>query len=108
MITNKYLILTPRVSSLGGAQLYVSRRATYLYQKGIEVYIVTYDSNDYFKAKDFEKFPILNINELKKYPAILQKKRIKKIVDKIIFFIGGVTENLVVETHIPVLSIWGR
>ena len=48
MITNKYLILTPRVSSLGGAQLYVSRRATYLYQKGIEVYIVTYDSNELF------------------------------------------------------------
>jgi hypothetical protein len=47
----KYIIITGRISDMGGAQLYVLRRALHLKQCGFDVLIIVAIHSDYFPLK---------------------------------------------------------
>ncbi len=56
-----YIIFTPDIADLGGAQLYVIRRAKYLKNKGFIVKIITTNDSPLI-IKEFDLFPVLKIN----------------------------------------------
>lgn len=103
-----YLIITPRVSSMGGAQLYVLRRVEYLKARGIQSKILVFDDQNFILKDKFDINSILKVDQIKDFPAIYSRKVLSLIMKKILSFIGEYDANLVIESHTPVLSIWGE
>lgn len=93
---------------MGGAQLYVLRRANYLMKKGIDIRIAVFDDKDFLLQDSFENIDILKIPELKKSPAIFSKRKLLEILITIKRFIGEDFNKLFIESHTPFLSIWGE
>lgn len=90
-----YIIFTPDIADLGGAQLYVLRRAKYLLKTGYKVKIITTSSSP-LMLTEFSKFEILTLSINTSYKYILPKKR-DKLINEIINFIGGGAK--IIESH---------
>ena len=85
----KYLILTYDVCNLGGGQLFVLRRSLYLRNLGYDVYIfVTYDNGVFPLREQFAGFPIYLIPEMGDYSAILKKRDVTGLIEKILDKVG--------------------
>ncbi|EPC09181.1 glycosyltransferase [Fusobacterium ulcerans] len=72
-----YIIITPRLSSLGGAELYAIRRAEYLKEKKIEVILIAQEVNS--KALKLGKIRVLEIEELISDSIFSRKTQLEKI-----------------------------
>jgi hypothetical protein len=103
-----YIILTPRITGLGGAQLYTLRRSRQLLKNGYNLLIVTYsDTGNFFLKDNFEKdnIPILK-SSLFKYP-ISVPFLISRIIKLLIPFITPNTK-IIIESHTRELASWGE
>ena len=106
-----YCIITNRVSSLGGAQLYTLRRSRHLINKGVKLCIIVTDDSDFILKENFEGIPILKLAYLVNPPSLYSEKKVTTIIQNIKLFISEVISNsseLVIESHHPFLSIWGE
>lgn len=72
-----YIIITPKLSSLGGAELYAIRRAEYLKEKKIEVILVAQEIDN--KVLKIEEFKTLEIKELISDSIFSRKIQLEKI-----------------------------
>lgn len=105
----KYCLITSRISVLGGAELYVLRRAMHLKSKGIEVYIIVKDMKGSFALKDqFEEFPLLCLSNIKKPITLYSNKSRQLIYDKVSRFIGDISEGIVFESNMMMFSRWAE
>lgn len=105
----KYVIITPRVSSMGGAQLYVLRRSLHLKRLGYEVHIVVANhSDDYYPLKEkFDNIPIYIIPETGLRLAQVSKKNQEKLLTNLLNEVGK-SESYYVESHTLYAVEWGE
>ena len=105
-LNKNYLLITPSISNLGGAQLYILRRAKYLICQGFSVkVIISHHNGDNFILKDqFLEIPTLFLNQLRNPISFYSKKKIDLIVSTILDFVkgynGGIIESSSLETAI--------
>jgi glycosyltransferase involved in cell wall biosynthesis len=94
---------------LGGAQLYVLRRAKYLAKKGIKVSVIVshHNADNFILEKQFSKISFLNIPQLGKIFGLTPKNRLADLIFQIKKFLPGFDEG-VVESHTLELGIWGE
>lgn len=109
-ITNKkYVIITPSISNLGGAQLYVLRRAKNLVENGycVKLIISHHNSSNFILENQFSEIPILHLHELQKPVSFFSKRKIESLICKIRIFLkdfkNGMVESSSLET-----SVWGE
>lgn len=101
-----FLFLTPRITNLGGAQLYTARRANYLKEKGFNVIVLTYDfSGSFILEEKFANIKSINISELEKpcYTLFDLRQKVLFIIEEL-----DLSENVIIESHTLELSIWGE
>lgn len=104
-----YVILTPSVGNLGGAQLYVLRRANYLINIGFDVKIIVsqHNSENFILEEKFEKIPILYLDQLVKPVSFCSKDNIDSIIKAIRLFLKTYI-NGIIETSSVHTAIWGE
>lgn len=104
----KYVIITRRVTSMGGAQLYILRRFKHLKSRGYEVCIVVSKHENYFPLeKEFEGATFLCVPEIDNRLVFQTKKKQSLIVENIVNFIGDF-EDLIIESHTLSSIEWGE
>jgi hypothetical protein len=108
--TNKnYLIITPSISNLGGAQLYVLRRAKYLISNGycVKFIVSHHNSGNFILENKFAEIPVLHLNQIRNPILLYSKKKIDSIICTIQLFLKEFN-NGIVETNSLQLSVWGE
>lgn len=105
----KYIIITRRVSSMGGAQLFVLRRCLHLTKQGFDVHIVVANhSEDYFPLKDkFGNLPIYVIPETERRLVQVSYKKQLELLKTILKRVGE-GEAYFVESHNLNAVEWGE
>lgn len=104
----KYILVTYNVCNMGGAQLYVLRRARYLKLKGYEVHIVVcFDNNNFILEREFEGFAIHYVPEFNYPLAYYSKKKCNRIIEALVFKIGK-SDNMIIESHTLPLAVWAE
>lgn len=104
----KYIIITPRVCSMGGAQLYVLRRANYLINLGYDVHIIVGDHGENFPLRDkFNGIKIHCVPEILQRIAQVSIKKQEKVLNALEEKIGMGDEYLV-ESHDLTTIEWGE
>jgi glycosyltransferase involved in cell wall biosynthesis len=104
----KYIIITGRISDMGGAQLYVLRRALHLKQCGFDVLIIVAIHSDYFPLKaSFENVSFYVVPEVKTRVAQQTYNTQKKLLNKLERIIGPFDECYV-ESHTLSTIEWGE
>lgn len=105
---NSYLIITPNVCNMGGAQLYVLRRALYLVGKGYNVFVVIWFDNGFFPLEaQFKGIPIYFASELSKPFILVSKKKSDAIIRRIANF-AKLDKNTIIESHTLSAIEWGE
>lgn len=109
MNIKKYCLLTSRVSVLGGAELYVLRRAKHLKSKGIEVYVIVKDMKGSFALREqFIDIPILCLSDIKKPITFYSDQSRQTVYDKVSQFVGDVSGGIVFESNMMMFSRWSE
>lgn len=103
----KYIILTPSIGDMGGAQMYTSNKVDYLRQKGWEVFV--YYSLPYksLLIEILREFDGNYLPDMQYGIQFLPKKRIEKTINTICKRTNDY-EKIVVETHLVSLVGWGE
>lgn len=105
---SSYLILTYNVCNMGGAQLYVLRRAKYLIEKGYSVFIVVCFDNGYFPLKDeFGDIPIWCCSEMNKPYVTVKPKEAERIIKEVGRF-ACIDDGGIIESHTLCTIEWGE
>lgn len=104
----KYIIITRRVSSMGGAQLFVLRRVLHLKDCGYNVFVVYTREESYFPLKEnFNNIPLIHIEEMESYVAQLTETKQDEIIERLNNEVGGINGSLI-ETHTLSTIEWGE
>ena len=105
----KYIIITRRVSSMGGAQLFVLRRCLHLVNQGFDVHVVVANhSEEYFPLKDkFCNIPIYVIPETERRIVQVSFKKQTVLINDILNKVGE-GESIAVESHNLNAVEWGE
>jgi len=99
-------IVTPRVSGMGGAQLYALRRIQFLKKKGIHAMLLVTDDTNFILEKQFGDVSILVRKDLAKPVFYYSDQNLDKIIHSICSDLHIFSQNLVLESHSLRLSIW--
>lgn len=102
----KYVILG-QLAGIGGWQLYIDARASYIGEKGYDVYLVSICREKDIKLPSFLKSKYLCLPEVHMPPASYTKKQQNIILNKLFKFIGGGDEMIIESTDMN-LSMWGE
>lgn len=102
-----YIFLTTSIARVGGAQLYIARKANFLIEDGWEVMILHYAPGEIMI--DFNKQIKTRLKyELAFTPSLFSKKRVDKILDAIANYCVGTDSEVVIESHTINLALWGE
>lgn len=101
-----YCIITPRLSGMGGAQLYALRRMNFLRKAGHRPVAIVSDDQNFILKEKFNDFEIFVFPELAHPVFRYSKKSRHLIIDRIIKALNNYTTNLILESHTLTLSIW--
>jgi len=99
-------IVTPRVSGMGGAQLYALRRIHFLKKKGIYAMLLVTDDTNFILEKQFGDVSILVHKDLAKPVFYYSDQDRDNIIQSICSELHIFSQNLVLESHSLRLSIW--
>ena len=106
----KYIIMG-QISGIGGWQLYIDARTTYLTDNGIKVYILSISDEKKYKIllKSFQKCNKYCIPEIHLPPCTYTRNQKDRIISKMLKFIdyNEKDEIFIESTDIP-LSMWGE
>lgn len=102
--TKRYIFLTPSIVNIGGAELYVSRKANFLREQGWDVSVVSYREG-VVKISNLIGELDNTCRELA-IPFLFTTKKIKKgVID---FFSTFKAKELIIESHTINLALWGE
>lgn len=104
----KYLLFVNNITGIGGAQLYILRKANFVAKKGFEVYIISAKTKG-VKFKELLDYRFLEAKEMLFTPTLFFKKRKEKIINEILDFIDY-TENdeILIESHQVNPALWAE
>ena len=104
----KYIILTPVIGGMGGAQMFVFNKAKYLVELGWDV-VICYTAKIPVLIEGLSEYNSVFVPELaygiKTYTTTQVKNIITKICDQIHV---GLQDNIVIESHLCYLAFWGE
>lgn len=104
----KYVIMG-QLAGIGGWQLYIDARATYLSDRGYEVYLISISDEKDIKLSSFRNSMHLCIPEVHMPPASYTKKQQECIVKRIYEFLNSDNnEDMTIESTDMNLSMWGE
>lgn len=105
-----YLIITTSTAGIGGAELYVLRKAQFMSKKGYKVLIITAKSKP-LMIRDFQNFPVLTEPSVS-YPCYwFTRSYIKKAITRMTEFVldcGATSDGLFVESTYKGNSTWAE
>ena len=102
----KYVILG-QLAGIGGWQLYIDARASYISEKGYDIYLISICKENDIKLSSFLKSIHLCLPEVHMPPASYTKKQQNRILNIIFEFIGG-EDDMIIESTDMNLSMWGE
>jgi glycosyltransferase involved in cell wall biosynthesis len=103
---NRYILLTPALGNMGGAQMYAANKCIYLENHGWEVNVFYYQ-NFPIKIKSLEKHKSNLIPDFSYGFYFIPAKRRREILDQIKACVSK-DDNVIVETHLLSLAYWGE
>lgn len=108
-INKSYYIITPSVSNLGGAQLYIIRRVKYLIKKGycVKVIVSRHNSSNFILENHFAEIPILYLNQLQNPISFYSEKEIDSMICTIQLFFKDFN-NGIIESSSLQEAVWGE
>lgn len=102
----KYIILTPTLGNMGGAQMYAANKCIYLENHGWEVNVFYYQDFP-IKIKSLKKHKSNLIPDFSYGFYFIPAKRRREILDQIKAFVNN-NDNVIVESHLISLAYWGE
>lgn len=104
----KYILVVNNISGVGGAQLYILRKAKFLEKKGYRIFIISGNANN-IKFKEFYNYKFLEIPEMNFSPNRLSRNQRKKVMDTFLNFIDYKgSDTIFIESHQIYPSFWGE
>lgn len=104
----KYILFVSNLSGIGGAQLYILRKAKYLVENQYNVYIVV-GSGSCIEHKELEIYPIIEVKELLYAINIFSKKKISTVIHRVLKFINyDDSDEIYIESHPTSPSLWAE
>lgn len=104
----KYIILTPNVCGMGGAELYILRRSKHLKERGFDVFVFVAFHKQYFPLKeDFDGVSIHVVPELLHYSSSISLRSMENVVDTIVNTVGEASD-IFIESHTLSTIEWGE
>ena len=103
----KYVILG-QLAGIGGWQLYIDARASYLTEREYEVCLISISKESEIKLPTLLNSNHLCIPEVHLPPASYSKKQQDIILNKIYSFLGTNNEEMTIESTDMNLSMWGE
>lgn len=104
-----YVFLTNSMGGYSGGPTYVRNKKLFLKEKGwnVTVFDSTGMSNAKIVIETLKRYESNRYKELFYYPQLLRKSRREHVISEIIEKIGK-SENIVIESNTPALSLWGE
>lgn len=104
----KYILVVNNISDVGGAELYILRKAKFLEKKGFRIFIISAKANN-IKFKEFYNYKFLEIKEMNFSPNRLSKNQREKVMDTFLNFIDyKESDTIFLESHQIYPSFWGE
>ncbi len=104
----KYVLFLNTISEIGGAELYVLRKARFLENNGFKVYIVTGKAQN-IRFTEFYDYEFLEIKEIVISPNLFCKNEISGILERILAFIHYQEQDeIFVESHQIYPAMWAE
>ncbi|NLH36894.1 MAG: glycosyltransferase family 4 protein [Thermotogaceae bacterium] len=104
----KYVLFLNTISEIGGAELYVLRKARFLENNGFKVYIVTGKAQN-IRFTEFYDYEFLEIKEIVISPNLFCKNEISGILERILVFIHYQEQDeIFVESHQIYPAMWAE
>jgi len=104
----KYVLFFNTISEIGGAELYVLRKARFLENNGFKVYIVTGKAQN-IRFTEFYDYEFLEIKEIVISPNLFCKNEISGILERILVFIHYQEQDeIFVESHQIYPAMWAE
>lgn len=101
-----YIFLTPSITGIGGAELYVSKKCNHLRGIGYKVLVFSY-CKGIVKIPTLVQYNNLIIPELE-ISYLRASKKIRELVDRYIDDFIDKEDEFVVESNLHELSLWGE
>lgn len=104
---NTYIILTPEIGNMGGAQMYVQNKVSFLKKKGWKVFVLYYHYSEKILIPELSVFRELYYPELAWGVQYIPDVAYRRIISRIKTVIGE-TEEIIIESQLLLLSFWGE
>ena len=106
-MNRKYVILTPEIGNMGGAQMYVENKVKYLRENNWEVCVFYYIYGENYKLPVLTEFKDNCIHDFLYAFYYIPFYERKKILDVIANKVGSADE-IIVESQLITLAYWGE
>lgn len=105
---NKYIILTPSICNVGGAEQYVRNKLKRLREAGFSTYVISYNEGD-VKIDELKQFKNMIIFPLGLSPFIYTKRYIESVLINIAKLINyDSSDRVFIESSEIFMSEWGE
>lgn len=102
------MLFVNNIAGIGGAQLYILRKAHFLDKKGFEVYIISANTKN-IKFEEFLNYKFLEIKEMLFSPTLFFKKKKEKIMNDILHFVNYTEcDEIMIESHQINPALWAE
>lgn len=102
-----YIFLTPEIGSMGGSQMYVFNKSTYLKSKGWQVKIC-YCAESKLMIKKYNEFDCFFIPEMAWGIQYYLPSKVKKVVKEVSNALSNYENEIVIESCLFHLAFWGE
>lgn len=102
-----YIFLTPELGTMGGSQMYVCNKSTYLRSKGWNVKIVYFTESELL-IKRLNEFERHLVPELAWGIQFYMPRRVEKIIHNLVVRLSTDDKDVIIESCLFHLSLWGE
>ena len=105
-----YIIVTPTIDNMGGAQMYVRNKLLFLESLGWRVQIITAEANKNILIPELLPYKDNHWGELRFNSYEQSRSRVKKVVSEILISLGRLTDesSIIVESTCMEEATWGE
>lgn len=103
----RYVFLTYTIKDVGGGQLYVATKSTFLKDNGWDVKIIYVSPGDLI-IKDFLLFETMENHRLLEPACYYFANKRERILKQIVDFVGNDCDEVVIESHSDFMATWGE
>jgi len=104
----KYVFITPTISYMGGAQMYIRNKYVFLRDRNWDVVIITASKGKSIVLKDLYQYKDNCFPELRYNCYEFQQKKVHKICSNIIKVIGDTSGEVIIESTCLEESTWAE